>query len=333
MTASTFSRPSGARRDSLILPALDDVEAVARLALVEDDAAAGQREHLQSTDDRLHRLVREPLEEPGLGQHLVHCTSSCNRSDGAHCGVRVRRESRRLCHRSPDRWARRPPTGRVGLPAGTRRELRRGQGGPSSDQRRVRRRPAAAAAARASGTARGGCRTTARVSTSPGVAVLRNSDDLAGRGRTAQRLLDPLHHQQEGDQQRREEDDAESDHATSSPSRRRGRTAVDDDTDRSLSAGPPTLDSVSATVPVERARLRAARSASAVPRRRPLTGASPFDPAETPLSRTRRARRMARELARDPPRRALRAGLHQRRSSCWSPRCCRRRPPTRWSTR
>ncbi len=33
------------------------------------------------------------------------------------------------------------------------------------------------------------------------------------------------------------------------------------------------------------------------PTRAALTGSSPFDPAETPLSRTRRARRMARELA------------------------------------
>ena len=46
-----------------------------------------------------------------------------------------------------------------------------------------------------------------------------------------------------------------------------------------------------------RARPTPARRGSAGPRAAARTGASPFDPDETPLSRTRRARRMARELA------------------------------------
>jgi endonuclease III len=52
---------------------------------------------------------------------------------------------------------------------------------------------------------------------------------------------------------------------------------------------------VSATAPVEPAYARPVRLRR--PTRAALTGASPFDPEETPLSRTRRARRMARELA------------------------------------
>jgi endonuclease III len=52
---------------------------------------------------------------------------------------------------------------------------------------------------------------------------------------------------------------------------------------------------VSATVPVDPAYARPVRLRR--PTRAALTGASPFDPEETPLSRTRRARRMARELA------------------------------------
>ena len=60
-----------------------------------------------------------------------------------------------------------------------------------------------------------------------------------------------------------------------------------------LSAGPPTLDRVSTPA-------YARPAAAPVPVRRPAraaTGGSPVDPAETPLARTRRARRMARELA------------------------------------
>ena len=52
---------------------------------------------------------------------------------------------------------------------------------------------------------------------------------------------------------------------------------------------PPTLD----RVPVPYARPTRVRR----PTPAALTGSSPFDPAETPLSRTRRARRMSRELA------------------------------------
>ena len=52
---------------------------------------------------------------------------------------------------------------------------------------------------------------------------------------------------------------------------------------------------MSATVPVDPAYARPTRLRR--PTRVALTGASPFDPQETPLSRTRRARRMARELA------------------------------------
>lgn len=70
--------------------------------------------------------------------------------------------------------------------------------------------------------------------------------------------------------------------------------------------GPPTLDGVSipASEPApEAVQERGTPLAYARPARlrRPtraaLTGSSPFDPAETALSRTRRARRMARELA------------------------------------
>jgi len=65
---------------------------------------------------------------------------------------------------------------------------------------------------------------------------------------------------------------------------------------------PPTLDGVSIPAP-ETAPQEAVSPAYARPARlrRPTraaaTGSSPFDPGETPLSRTRRARRMARELA------------------------------------
>jgi endonuclease III len=52
---------------------------------------------------------------------------------------------------------------------------------------------------------------------------------------------------------------------------------------------------VSATVPVEPAYARPVRLRR--PTKAALTGGSPFDPDESPLSRTRRARRMARELA------------------------------------
>jgi endonuclease III len=52
---------------------------------------------------------------------------------------------------------------------------------------------------------------------------------------------------------------------------------------------------VSAPVPDDPAYARPVRLRR--PTRAALTGASPFDPEETPLSRTRRARRMARELA------------------------------------
>ena len=58
--------------------------------------------------------------------------------------------------------------------------------------------------------------------------------------------------------------------------------------------GPPTLDGVSipADPPVYARPARLRRPARAA-----LTGSSPFDPGESALSRTRRARRMARELA------------------------------------
>ena len=58
---------------------------------------------------------------------------------------------------------------------------------------------------------------------------------------------------------------------------------------------PPTLDRVSTPAyarPVPPSAAPAPR-----PRRKPGASTSPFDPAETPLARTRRARRMARELA------------------------------------
>ena len=87
----------------------------------------------------------------------------------------------------------------------------------------------------------------------------------------------------------------------------RGRiTAPDARSRRNASAGPPTLDRVSipASEPAEEpapdqaAALAYARPARLRrPTRAALTGGSPFDPEETPLSRTRRARRMARELA------------------------------------
>ena len=40
------------------------------------DAAAGEREHLELAGDRLDLLLRDPLEQPGLREHLVHYTSS-----------------------------------------------------------------------------------------------------------------------------------------------------------------------------------------------------------------------------------------------------------------
>src|SRR3954454_699509 len=62
-----------------------------------------------------------------------------------------------------------------------------------------------------------------------------------------------------------------------------------------MSGGPPTLERVSTPV---YARPQQARP---LPARRPgraaVPGGSPVDPGETPLARTRRARRMARELA------------------------------------
>jgi endonuclease III len=64
---------------------------------------------------------------------------------------------------------------------------------------------------------------------------------------------------------------------------------------------PPTLDRVSVPVPETAGEPSDETYARPVRARRPtrvaLTGASPYDPDESPLSRTRRARRMARELA------------------------------------
>jgi endonuclease-3 len=65
---------------------------------------------------------------------------------------------------------------------------------------------------------------------------------------------------------------------------------------------PPTLDRVSLPVSEPPSELPSEPAyARPAPVRRPTraarTGASPYDPAETPLARTRRARRMARELA------------------------------------
>jgi endonuclease-3 len=68
---------------------------------------------------------------------------------------------------------------------------------------------------------------------------------------------------------------------------------------------PPTLDDVSTPAPEPESAPVAASGAPGYARparlRRPTraarTGASPYDPGETPLGRTRRARRMARELA------------------------------------
>ena len=67
---------------------------------------------------------------------------------------------------------------------------------------------------------------------------------------------------------------------------------------------PSPVEPVPYARPVPPVRRPTRRRAAPAPRR--------SIPDETPLSRTRRARRMARELARDPPRRALRARLHQR---------------------
>ena len=68
-----------------------------------------------------------------------------------------------------------------------------------------------------------------------------------------------------------------------------------------MSAFPPTLDRVSVPEPVPDQTAPGQTYARPVRARRPtraaLTGASPFDPDESPLARTRRARRMARELA------------------------------------
>ncbi|SHN89028.1 endonuclease-3, partial [Geodermatophilus obscurus] len=58
---------------------------------------------------------------------------------------------------------------------------------------------------------------------------------------------------------------------------------------RALSAGPPTLDRVSSPAYARPVPPRARRAAA--------RGGTPFDPQESPLARTRRARRMARELA------------------------------------
>jgi endonuclease III len=68
---------------------------------------------------------------------------------------------------------------------------------------------------------------------------------------------------------------------------------------RGTSAPPNTLDRVSA--PGYARPLTARAAAPRRPTKAAATGASPFDPEETPLSRTRRARRMARELAEIHP--------------------------------
>ena len=82
---------SGAIYRVLSLAALHhDVEAVAGLALVEDHPAAGERDDLEAAEDGVHRVFREPLEEPRLGQHLVHCTSFPTAVRRAHRS-RVRR--------------------------------------------------------------------------------------------------------------------------------------------------------------------------------------------------------------------------------------------------
>ena len=58
---------------------------------------------------------------------------------------------------------------------------------------------------------------------------------------------------------------------------------------------PPTLDRVSS--PAYARPLTGRSAVGRRPARGALPGGSPFDPQETPLARTRRARRMARELA------------------------------------
>src|SRR4051812_15455454 len=124
-------------------------------------------------------------------------------------GVRVRRESRRLCIRSPVRWA--------------DASLLRASG-PAHDRPRRRRGKAASDDGRVRGHA-GLATTTSPAEECPpdagggqgvdlaGRRGVQELGDLAGGGRAAQRLLDALHDQQERDQQRREEDDAEGDHA------------------------------------------------------------------------------------------------------------------------
>ena len=211
---------------------------------------------------------------------------------------------------------RRPSSERVG----SAHQLAAGCG--PSDERGVAACARAARGAGASATAPGGCRTWRACRPRRGFARAEELGDLARRGRPAQRFLDPLHDQQERDQQGREEDDAEGDHCHLLDRPDAARSPGDRCMTRRRypSAAPPTLDACSVRIdqrPVAGRRPACAppRPTSARPVRRPRRGAhgaSPFDPAETPLARTRRARRMARELAVDPPRRALRAGLHQR---------------------
>ena len=257
------------------------------------------------------------------------------RFDG-RAGVRVRRESRRLCAlvtRSVGRAVLRPSEcarphcrgDRLRPSAGWRcvpRPLRRRR-----QRNRARRRPDVGEGVDLAG---GG--------------AVEELGDLAGAGRLAQRLLDPLHDQQERDQQRREEDDAERDHVDLPPAVAAadlpGARCVDDDTER-VPVSP-------AAYPRRRvdARLRARErpsgpGAPALRPPRPSPSAHPGGPhRRVPLRPGRDARWAApagpgawpaSSPSSTPTRTA--SSTSPTPSSCWSPRCCPRRPPTRWSTR
>ena len=172
----------------------------------------------------------------------------------------------------------------------------------------------------------------ARCRPRPGRGV-QEGGDLARRGGPAQRLLDALHDQQERDQEGREEDDAEGDDIDLLVPRGDGAGSPDEHDTRRYPSGRRLPSNACPVRIARRPRPRTCRRAvRRPPRARPARrvalrsgrdAAGPYPPRPPDGARARR----------DPSRRALRAGLHERRSSCSSPRSCRRRPPTRGSTR
>ena len=334
---SRFSRPSGRLAPDLHLAGADDVEPVAGLALGEDDVRRGRTPRSRAP---------APALRPRAGSTPWKIPARIRTSSTAPLLVRpVRRPQ--PDHRRASLWGSlrnvRAPITRRSVERSTSRD-RNGPIRSGSDLAPPGRTPAARRRGCAAGTARarGRCPDRNSAPTSSGRGLLEELLELVlAHGGLAQPGLHALHAQGEEHHQQRHEDGQPGSHVAVDrsrtaapggvpgaagrtpisirdrrPSRRRafgrGRAA------RGAVPGAGTAVSLRQaaaagrrqvsvrTYPRARDRPRAALPSRAAAAKL----AAPLAAGEPALGRARRVGRMLRELAADPPRRALRAGLH-----------------------